>query len=73
MMKCLTGDIISTVSFASPNFGQRIDGVGLLYVDFSNFTIGLGLSLVKCFLKGGYQVFAGLYRFAVDLNPLVVE
>jgi NAD(P)-dependent dehydrogenase (short-subunit alcohol dehydrogenase family) len=34
---------------------------------------GLGLSLVKCFLQGGYEVFAGLYRSAADLNPLVAE
>jgi NAD(P)-dependent dehydrogenase (short-subunit alcohol dehydrogenase family) len=34
---------------------------------------GLGLSLVKCFLQGGYEVFAGLYRSAADLNQLVAE
>ena len=34
---------------------------------------GLGLSLVKCFLREGYEVFAGVYRSTVDLNPLAAE
>lgn len=34
---------------------------------------GLGLSLVKSFLQGGREVFAGLHRSAADLNPLVAE
>jgi NAD(P)-dependent dehydrogenase (short-subunit alcohol dehydrogenase family) len=34
---------------------------------------GLGLSLVKRFLLGGYEVFAGLHRSAVELNPLIAE
>jgi NAD(P)-dependent dehydrogenase (short-subunit alcohol dehydrogenase family) len=34
---------------------------------------GLGLSLVKRFLQGGYAVFAGVYRSAVDLNGLAGE
>ena len=34
---------------------------------------GLGLSLVKCFLQRGYEVFAGLYRSAADLNSLAAE
>lgn len=34
---------------------------------------GLGLSLVKCFLQGGYEVFAGLYRSAAGLNSLAAE
>jgi NAD(P)-dependent dehydrogenase (short-subunit alcohol dehydrogenase family) len=31
---------------------------------------GLGLSLVKRFLRGGYDVFAGIYRSPVGLNAL---
>lgn len=34
---------------------------------------GLGLSLVKRFLQGGYAVFAGVYRSAVALNGLAGE
>lgn len=34
---------------------------------------GLGLSLVKCFLREGNEVFAGVYRSTVDLNPLAAE
>ncbi len=34
---------------------------------------GLGLSLVKRFLRGGYTVFAGVYRSVLDLNNLVAE
>jgi len=34
---------------------------------------GLGLSLVKRFLQGGYVVFAGVHRSAVDLNGLAGE
>jgi len=34
---------------------------------------GLGLSLVKRFLRGGYEVFAGIHRSAVDLNVLAEE
>jgi NAD(P)-dependent dehydrogenase (short-subunit alcohol dehydrogenase family) len=34
---------------------------------------GLGLSLVKRFLQGGYAVFAGVHRSAVDLNGLAGE
>jgi NAD(P)-dependent dehydrogenase (short-subunit alcohol dehydrogenase family) len=34
---------------------------------------GLGLSLVKRFLQGGYAVFAGVRRSAADLNILVDE
>jgi hypothetical protein len=33
--------------------------------------VGLGLSLVKRFLQGGYAVFAGVRRSAADLNILV--
>ena len=34
---------------------------------------GLGLSLVKCFLREGYEVFAGVYRSTVGLNPLAAQ
>lgn len=34
---------------------------------------GLGLSLVKRFLQGGYEVFAGVYRSEDGLTPLVSE
>jgi len=34
---------------------------------------GLGLSLVKRFLQGRYEVFAGVYRSEADLNHLVRE
>jgi NAD(P)-dependent dehydrogenase (short-subunit alcohol dehydrogenase family) len=34
---------------------------------------GLGLALVKRFLQGGYQVFAGVYQSAVDLDALSKE
>src|SRR5512145_1336567 len=34
---------------------------------------GLGLSLVKCFLQGGYEVFAGVHGSAGDLNHLAAE
>jgi NAD(P)-dependent dehydrogenase (short-subunit alcohol dehydrogenase family) len=34
---------------------------------------GLGLSLVKRFLQGGYTVFAGVYRSALNLNALTLE
>ena len=34
---------------------------------------GLGLSLVKCFLQGGYEVFAGVYKSAVKLNRSIEE
>lgn len=34
---------------------------------------GLGLSLVKRFLQGGYEVFAGVYKSAVELNPSIEE
>jgi NAD(P)-dependent dehydrogenase (short-subunit alcohol dehydrogenase family) len=34
---------------------------------------GLGLSLVKRFLQGGFMVFAGVYRSVADLNGLAGE
>ena len=34
---------------------------------------GLGLSLVKRFLQGGYKVFAGVYRSEADLEALLRE
>jgi NAD(P)-dependent dehydrogenase (short-subunit alcohol dehydrogenase family) len=34
---------------------------------------GLGLSLVKRFLQGGYKVFAGVYKSANALNDLATE
>jgi NAD(P)-dependent dehydrogenase (short-subunit alcohol dehydrogenase family) len=34
---------------------------------------GLGLSLVKRFLQEKYEVFAGVYQSAVDLNVLAGE
>ena len=34
---------------------------------------GLGLSLVKRFLQGGFVVFAGVYRSSVSLNALTEE
>jgi NAD(P)-dependent dehydrogenase (short-subunit alcohol dehydrogenase family) len=34
---------------------------------------GLGLSLVKCFLRGSYRVFAGVHKSAADLDHLASE
>src|SRR5215211_1069898 len=34
---------------------------------------GLGLAVVKRFLQGAYEVFAGVYRSALDLNALTLE
>lgn len=35
--------------------------------------MGMGLALVKQFLQGGYEVFAGVYQSAMDLDALAEE